>query len=60
MPSSFTVPIRKAPSLTGDIRIAQSAYTETITIASLARRATLPIRPRQNAPTSIAFASTSP
>ena len=36
-------PDPKAPSLTGDIRIAQSAYTETITIASLARRATLPI-----------------
>ena len=36
-------PDPKAPSLTGDIRIAQSAYTETITIASLARRATLPV-----------------
>jgi outer membrane protein insertion porin family len=33
------------PSLTGDIRIVQSAYTETITIAALARQAALPVAP---------------
>jgi outer membrane protein insertion porin family len=38
-------PDPKAPSLTGDIRVVQSAYTETITLAALARRATLPISP---------------
>ena len=43
-------PDPKAPSLTGDIRIAQSAYTETITIASLARRATLPVSPTAESP----------
>jgi outer membrane protein insertion porin family len=43
-------PDPKAPSLTGDIRIAQSAYTETITIASLARRATLPVSPTAERP----------
>ncbi len=31
------------PSLTGDIRIAQSAYTETITLAALARQAAGPV-----------------
>jgi outer membrane protein assembly factor BamA/autotransporter translocation and assembly factor TamB len=36
-------PDPRSPSLTGDIRIAQSAYTETITIAALARQASLPI-----------------
>jgi outer membrane protein assembly factor BamA/autotransporter translocation and assembly factor TamB len=36
-------PDPRNPSLTGDIRIAQSAYTETITIAALARQAALPI-----------------
>ncbi len=36
-------PDPKAPSLTGDLRIVQSAYTETITLAALARRATLPV-----------------
>ena len=43
-------PDPKAPSLTGDIRIAQSAYTETITMASLARRATLPVSPTAERP----------
>ena len=36
-------PDPRNPSLTGDIRIAQSAYTETITIAALARQAALPV-----------------
>lgn len=31
------------PSLTGDIRIVQSAYTETITLAALARQASAPV-----------------
>lgn len=38
-------PDPKAPSLTGDLRVAQSAYTETITLTALARRATLPVAP---------------
>jgi len=36
-------PDPRNPSLTGDIRIVQSAYTETITLASLARQAALPV-----------------
>jgi outer membrane protein insertion porin family len=36
-------PDARNPSLTGDIRIVQSAYTETITIAALARQASLPV-----------------
>jgi outer membrane protein assembly factor BamA len=36
-------PDPKSPSVTGDIRIAQSAYTETITLAALARQASLPV-----------------
>ncbi|HUQ89225.1 MAG TPA: translocation/assembly module TamB domain-containing protein [Vicinamibacterales bacterium] len=36
-------PDPRDPSLTGDIRIVQSAYTETITIAALARQAALPV-----------------
>ena len=36
-------PDPRNPSLTGDIRIVQSAYTETITIAALARQAALPV-----------------
>ncbi|HYE89079.1 MAG TPA: translocation/assembly module TamB domain-containing protein, partial [Vicinamibacterales bacterium] len=36
-------PDPRNPSLTGDIRVIQSAYTETITIAALARQATLPV-----------------
>jgi outer membrane protein insertion porin family len=36
-------PDPKSPSLTGDIRIVQSSYTETITLAALARQARLPI-----------------
>lgn len=31
------------PSLTGDIRVNQSAYTETITLAALARQAAMPV-----------------
>ncbi|HJU43700.1 MAG TPA: translocation/assembly module TamB domain-containing protein, partial [Vicinamibacterales bacterium] len=38
-------PDPRNPSLTGDVRIVQSAYTETITIAALARQAALPIAP---------------
>jgi len=38
-------PDPKSPSITGDIRIAQSAYTETITLAALARQASLPVTP---------------
>ena len=38
-------PDPKSPSITGDIRIVQSAYTETITLAALARQAALPITP---------------
>jgi outer membrane protein insertion porin family len=38
-------PDPKAPSLVGDIRIVQSAYTETITIAALARQAAMPVTP---------------
>jgi outer membrane protein assembly factor BamA len=36
-------PDPKSPALTGDIRIAQGAYTETITLAALARQASLPV-----------------
>jgi outer membrane protein insertion porin family len=36
-------PDAEAPSLVGDIRIAQSAYTETITLAALARQAATPV-----------------
>ncbi len=43
-------PDPKAPAVTGDIRIAQSAYTETITIAALARRSTLPVSPNVEQP----------
>jgi len=43
-------PDPKAPSITGDIRVAQSAYTETITLAALARRATLPVSPTVQQP----------
>ncbi len=43
-------PDPKAPSITGDIRVVQSAYTETITLASLARRATLPVSPTVQQP----------
>lgn len=39
-----------APSLTGDVRIVQSSYTDTITIAALARRATLPVTPMVQRP----------
>ncbi|HEX4913191.1 MAG TPA: hypothetical protein VFV51_04495, partial [Vicinamibacterales bacterium] len=42
-------PDPKAPSITGDIRIVQSAYTETITLAALARQAALPVTPSGNA-----------
>ncbi|HET9703680.1 MAG TPA: translocation/assembly module TamB domain-containing protein [Vicinamibacterales bacterium] len=38
-------PDAKAPSLTGDIRVVQSAYTETITLAALARQAATPVVP---------------
>jgi len=38
-------PDPRAPSLTGDVRIVQGAYTETITIAALARQAALPVTP---------------
>jgi outer membrane protein insertion porin family len=38
-------PDAEKPSLTGDIRIVQSAYTETITIAALARQAGAPTVP---------------
>jgi outer membrane protein assembly complex protein YaeT len=38
-------PDPKSPSLTGDIRIAQSSYTETITLAALARQAAAPVAP---------------
>ena len=37
-------PDPRNPSLTGDIRVVQAAYTETITIAALARQAALPVR----------------
>ncbi len=36
-------PDPRSPSLTGDIRVVQSAYTDTITIAALARQAALPV-----------------
>jgi outer membrane protein assembly factor BamA len=36
-------PDARDPSLTGDIRVVQSSYTETITIAALARQASLPV-----------------
>ena len=41
-------PDPKSPSLVGGIRIIQSAYTETITIAALARQAALPVGPTSN------------
>ena len=37
-------PDPRNPSLTGDVRVAQGAYTETITLAALARQAALPVR----------------
>ena len=43
-------PDPNSPALTGDIRIAQGSYTETITIAALARRATLPVSPTVQQP----------
>jgi outer membrane protein assembly factor BamA len=36
-------PDPRSPSLTGDIRVVQSSYTETITLAALARQAALPV-----------------
>ena len=36
-------PDPRSPSLTGDVRVMQSAYTDTITIAALARQAALPV-----------------
>ena len=36
-------PDPRTPSLTGDIRVVQSAYTDTITIAALARQSALPV-----------------
>jgi outer membrane protein assembly factor BamA/autotransporter translocation and assembly factor TamB len=38
-------PDPRNPSLTGDLRIVQAAYTETITLAALARQAALPLTP---------------
>ena len=38
-------PDPRNPSLTGDIRVVQAAYTETITLAALARQAALPLTP---------------
>jgi outer membrane protein insertion porin family len=38
-------PDPRNPSLTGDIRVVQGAYTETITLAALARQAALPVTP---------------
>lgn len=38
-------PDPRAPSLTGDIRVVQSSYTEAISIAALARQAALPVAP---------------
>ncbi|MEO8678764.1 MAG: translocation/assembly module TamB domain-containing protein [Vicinamibacterales bacterium] len=38
-------PDPKAPSVTGDVRIVQSSYTDTISLAALARQATLPVSP---------------
>lgn len=35
-------PDPRSPSLTGDVRVVQSSYTETITIAALARQAAMP------------------
>lgn len=43
-------PDPKGPTVTGDIRVVQSAYTDTITLAALARRATLPVSPTQEQP----------
>jgi len=43
-------PDPKAPAITGDIRVVQSSYTETITLAALARRATLPVTPLADRP----------
>lgn len=43
-------PDPKAPSITGDIRVLQSSYTDTITLAALARRATLPVSPTVQRP----------
>ncbi len=42
-------PDPKEPSVTGDIRIVQGAYTETITLAALARQAALPASSSANA-----------
>jgi outer membrane protein assembly factor BamA/autotransporter translocation and assembly factor TamB len=38
-------PDPRNPSLTGDIRVVQSSYTETISLAALARQAALPVAP---------------
>ncbi len=43
-------PDPKSPSITGDIRVVQGAYTDTITLAALARRATLPVTPVADRP----------
>jgi len=43
-------PDPKSPSITGDIRVVQGSYTETITLAALARRATLPVTPIADRP----------
>ena len=43
-------PDPRNPSVTGDIRVAQSAYTETISIAALARQAATPVSPNVQRP----------
>lgn len=43
-------PDPKGPIVTGDIRVLQSAYTDTITLTALARRATLPVSPTPQQP----------
>src|SRR6478736_4502720 len=40
-------PDPRNPTLTGDVRVVQSAYTETITIAALARQASSPVSAAQ-------------
>lgn len=38
-------PDPQSPSITGDVRVVQSAYSETISIAALARQAAMPLNP---------------
>lgn len=44
------VPDRRTPTLSGEVQVRQGAYTETLTLADLARQATAPAAPGAEAP----------